>query len=173
MRAHPDLRVWRLNSQRLTDTEIRTALQTLPSRTIVIFSPFSRDANDRQFTIQQSTRFVTENSSAPVYGLNRYALGYGIVGGKLIDGYDHGSRAGEMAKQILAGFGRTISAFRPAAITSSLMTRRSSDGRSTAMRCPTAASSSIGRVTRCVNIGPSSWRLLCVSAYKPRSLRRW
>ena len=103
VRAHPDLRVWRLNSQRLTDTEIRTALQTLPSRTIVIFSPFSRDANDRQFTIQQSTRFVTQNSSAPVYGLNRYALSYGIVGGKLIDGYDHGSRAGEMARQILAG----------------------------------------------------------------------
>jgi PAS domain S-box-containing protein len=102
-RAHPELRVWRLNTQRLTANELLTALQTLPSHTIVIFSPFSRDARDRQFTIQQSTRFVTTNSSAPVYALNRYALGYGIVGGKLVDGYAHGSRAGAMARKILNG----------------------------------------------------------------------
>lgn len=39
----------------------------------------------------------------PMYGLWDFYLGKGIVGGTLSNGYDHGVRVSEMAKEILAG----------------------------------------------------------------------
>ena len=101
--THPKLRVWRIRVQELSADKVAEQLRNLPPDTVVLFSVFSSDGRNRPFTIQQSTQFVTQHSSAPVYTLNKNALGFGVVGGKLIDGFMHGYTAGEMAAAVIGG----------------------------------------------------------------------
>jgi len=101
--SHPELRVWRLRAQQLSADELAEQLRKLPADTVVLFSVFSSDGRKRLYTIQQSTQFVTQQSTAPVYSLNKNALGFGIVGGKLTDGFLHGHTAGEIAAAVIGG----------------------------------------------------------------------
>ncbi|MGH9631307.1 MAG: ATP-binding protein, partial [Bryobacteraceae bacterium] len=103
MRAFPAIRARRLRAQNLTLEQIGRELGTLSGDSLVIFGPFSQDAAGRQLTIEESTRFVCERSSAPVFALSRNTLGLGVIGGKLSDGYQQGIAAGRMASAALNG----------------------------------------------------------------------
>lgn len=49
------------------------------------------------------TRLITSLSPAPVYAMHETRLGFGILGGVLLDGQEHGWQAGGLALRILAG----------------------------------------------------------------------
>ena len=102
-RIYPGLAVHRIPTERLTLDEIGAQVTALPRDSIVLLSAFSRDVTRRFLSMKESVKFVCERSPVPVFGLNKNALGWGIVGGKLNDGYAQGKAAGEMAVSVLKG----------------------------------------------------------------------
>ena len=78
-------------------------LRTLPPASLVFFTFFSRDADGRVYGYDESARFVTGASNAPVYGAWDFNLGLGIVGGKLTSGFDQGEAAARIALRVLRG----------------------------------------------------------------------
>ncbi len=102
-RLYPSLQVRRISTQRLTLDEIGAQVTALPRDSIVLLSAFSRDVAKRFLSMRESVKFVCDRSPVPVFGLNRNSLGWGIVGGKLNDGYAQGEAAGEMAVSALKG----------------------------------------------------------------------
>jgi signal transduction histidine kinase len=102
-RLYPNLQVRRISTQKLTLDEIGARVMGLPRDSIVILSAFSRDATKHFLSMKESIRFVCDRSPVPVFGLNKNALGWGIVGGKLTDGYAQGAAAAEMGVSVLRG----------------------------------------------------------------------
>lgn len=101
--THSGLSVRRILTQHVSLATIQRQLASLSKDSIILFTPFSRDSLGRQLTLAESTRFVVESSPVPVYGLSKNSLGFGIVGGKMSDGFVQGHIAGEMATSVLGG----------------------------------------------------------------------
>lgn len=70
----------------------------------LIFYTFFYGNPDAKFTENsESISLISEHARVPVYGVWDFNLGYGMVGGKLISGYDQGLAAGQMGVRILRG----------------------------------------------------------------------
>jgi PAS domain S-box-containing protein len=78
-------------------------LRSLPPRSLVFFTFYSRDATGRVFGYDESIRGVSQASSSPVYGAWDFNLGLGLVGGMLTSGFDQGEAAGNIALRVLRG----------------------------------------------------------------------
>ncbi|MCB2187163.1 MAG: PAS domain S-box protein [Deltaproteobacteria bacterium] len=78
-------------------------LRRLPRDNAVFLLSYVTDATGRVFSRAQSTELFSQASPAPVYTLQETRLGYGTVGGRLIDGVHHGERAAQIALQVLGG----------------------------------------------------------------------
>jgi signal transduction histidine kinase len=102
-RLYPNLQVRRIPAQRLTLDELGAQVKALPLDSIVLLSAFSRDVTRRFLSMKESMKFVCDRSPVPVFSLDKDALGWGIAGGKLDDGYAQGQAAGEMAVSVLKG----------------------------------------------------------------------
>ncbi len=83
--------------------EILQCLRALPPDAAVLYTAFSRDKSGRLFEYNESVFLFTQNSRAPVYTTMEFNLGYGVVGGLIVTGYDQGQMAGRMALRILEG----------------------------------------------------------------------
>lgn len=70
---------------------------------IIILLTVLRDENSILIPVDQTARQISQNTEAPVYSFFDIFLGHGIVGGKLVCGYEQGRRAALMARQILEG----------------------------------------------------------------------
>lgn len=102
-RALPAIEVRRLSPHETSLEEFGRRLEALPPDSIVLLSAFSHDGLNRQLSMVESVRFTAAHCGVPIYGFNKNALGYGIVGVKLNDGYYQGRAAGEIAASILDG----------------------------------------------------------------------
>ncbi len=102
-RALPGIEVRRLSPHEVSLEEFGRRLEALPSDSIVLLSAFSRDGLNRQLSMVESVRFTALHCRVPIYGFNKNALGCGIIGGKLNDGYYQGRAAGEIAVSVLNG----------------------------------------------------------------------
>lgn len=78
-------------------------LRSLSGDTVVLFSFFFRDSNGDFFEYDESAKRITDASPVPVFGLWEFNLGFGIVGGKLVSGYEQGRIAGGMALRVIDG----------------------------------------------------------------------
>ena len=85
--------------------DILQSLRALPPDSAVLYTAFSRDKSGRLFEYNESVFLVTQNSPVPVYTTMEFNLGYGVVGGLIVTGYDQGEMAGRMALRILEGEG--------------------------------------------------------------------
>lgn len=83
--------------------EIANQLAALPADRLVVILSYAADGNGQVFSHEISTRRLCGSCPVPVYAVHELRLGYGIVGGNLLDGRLHGNRAGEMAIRILRG----------------------------------------------------------------------
>ncbi|MGH9626798.1 MAG: ABC transporter substrate binding protein, partial [Bryobacteraceae bacterium] len=102
-KQYPEIDVRRIHAQRLTMAEIEQQVSQAPANSFVLLSAFSHDAAGRQFTMRETAQIISDRSPVPVYGVNRNTLGFGIVGGKLNDGYAQGYEAAKVAEVILRG----------------------------------------------------------------------
>jgi PAS domain S-box-containing protein len=83
--------------------DILAAVSSAPPETIVFFMGFAADVTGKNYTTREVGKRLGEVSSVPVFGLYDVVLGYGIAGGSLISFEYVGTRAGELALDILRG----------------------------------------------------------------------
>jgi PAS domain S-box-containing protein len=86
-----------------TFEEMAAQIAVLPPDSMVLILSFITDSDGKALTSDQSTAVLTAQARVPVYAMHETRLGYGIVGGMLIGGAEHGRRAAVMALRVLAG----------------------------------------------------------------------
>ena len=86
-----------------TVNDLIAQLKALPQDAVVMLLTYVTDKNGRTLTREESTRVITSASPVPVYAMHETRLGYGIVGGMLLEGIEHGKQAADQALRILAG----------------------------------------------------------------------
>ena len=91
-----------LNSN-YTLNEIEAEVAQLPQDSIILFTTFYRDSSGTYYPLDEGSSRISNASLRPIYALHSIFLPYGIVGGKLLDGYNHGQIAASMGIRILQG----------------------------------------------------------------------
>lgn len=87
----------------MTIEEVVATLKTLKAGTVVLPFSFSRDRSGRIFNHAELTEILGKNSPVPVYGTKEERLGYGIIGGSLLEGKSHGALGAGLALRLLRG----------------------------------------------------------------------
>ena len=106
--ARNDFKAWegRLEFRYLSDLPLEEILATVtnaPSNSIVFTTAIGKDVTGKYQTTVEVNRRLARVSKAPVFGFLDTLLGNGIVGGSLVSFEYIGTRAGEMALDILRG----------------------------------------------------------------------
>jgi signal transduction histidine kinase len=94
----------RLRLRFLTEHSMREILRqvsVLPPRTIVLYQSLQLDGAGASFVPREALQRIARVASAPVFGLFDAYLGFGIVGGRVMDTADLGAQAGELGRTIL------------------------------------------------------------------------
>jgi diguanylate cyclase (GGDEF)-like protein len=98
---NPDIRI--VNWNELSLDEILNRVQSLNPDSIVFMTTYSSDINNTIYDFDFVIKNVCALSNVPVYGLYDYALGNGIIGGKMLSGHLQGEKAAQIANRILSG----------------------------------------------------------------------
>jgi PAS domain S-box-containing protein len=83
--------------------ETKSTLATLGPDTVVMYLSIHIDKAGDKFTAPESLSLITPTSAAPVFGNSETLIGYGIVGGSLLDLNTIGVRLGEVTNRVLDG----------------------------------------------------------------------
>jgi two-component system cell cycle sensor histidine kinase/response regulator CckA len=83
--------------------ELLTKVRLYAADSVFFFIPFYKVIGDSVYSAQDLLRIVWQQTRAPIFSAWNFLLGYGIVGGKLLDGYAHGAQAATMMLRILNG----------------------------------------------------------------------
>ncbi len=86
-----------------TMEELAENVSNLHDNTVVLYTLFLRDKEERFYEYDQSIKLIIEASPVPVYGTWDFSLGHGIVGGMLTSGYYEGEEAARIALRVLEG----------------------------------------------------------------------
>lgn len=70
---------------------------------IVLYGFYVVDPDGTVYDVADTTRRVSEASAVPVFGLVNFSLNHGIVGGKLLTGYEQGQRAAQIMLDYFEG----------------------------------------------------------------------
>jgi two-component system cell cycle sensor histidine kinase/response regulator CckA len=84
-------------------TALKERLSSLEEDTLLFWLHFTLDAEGNGFSFEESASQISAATRAPLYSFWDFHLGYGIVGGKLINGRAQGDAAARMALKILSG----------------------------------------------------------------------
>lgn len=83
--------------------QILTEVDGLSKRSLILVTNFTMDKTKKKFTSREAISMISKQSHVPVYGLWEMQLGYGIVGGWLLDGHLQGKIAADLALKALRG----------------------------------------------------------------------
>lgn len=81
---------------------IRDIVRSLKPGSVVLFTFFFRDRKGTFFEYYESNELITGEASVPVYVAWNYSMGH-AVGGLMVNGFDQGRVAGELAQRVLSG----------------------------------------------------------------------
>lgn len=87
----------------LSMERVQQKVSQLPRNSLVLFLIFFEDSTGQKFSFSDSISRIAANSTAPIYGVWDFSLGYGIVGGMLTSGFFQGETAARLAERILNG----------------------------------------------------------------------
>jgi PAS domain S-box-containing protein len=86
-----------------TFDELKNIVSKLPKDSAIFLTIFLRTKDDKFLEYYESSKMISKNSNAPLYGLWDFNLDNGIIGGFLTSGYFQGRTVASMAKRILNG----------------------------------------------------------------------
>ena len=92
-----------INWNNLSLDEILNKVPQLNKNSIIYITTYTSDANNIVYDFDYVIKEVSLLSDVPVYGLYDFALGNGIIGGKMLSGRLQGENAAEIAIRILSG----------------------------------------------------------------------
>lgn len=101
LEAYPDLEYETLNQ--MTPRGILKYLEIAGSNTVILMGIYSRDYNQKIYGHHDILEKLASTLNAPIYGMHRFYLGHGIVGGYVNSGFTHGQISANIAKKILDG----------------------------------------------------------------------
>ena len=106
--ARSDLKKWeaRLEFHYLSHMpfeDMLTAVSTVPPDSIILLLILVRDVKGTRYTTPAVAQRLSKISAAPIFGVVDTGLGYGIVGGSLLDPESVGAKAGELALDFFRG----------------------------------------------------------------------
>ena len=84
-------------------SQIEDYVANLVEDDIVLYAIYYYDNEGEYFDYKEGIRRISKNSSVPIYGLWNFHLGYGILGGQLLDGTSQGSMAVNKAVSYMKG----------------------------------------------------------------------
>jgi two-component system, cell cycle sensor histidine kinase and response regulator CckA len=87
----------------LPRAEMRRELSGVRAGDVVLYLSYFLTADDENFSIPESMRFISENCPAPVYALWDFTMGHGAAGGKLVSSEAQGTTAARLTLQVLSG----------------------------------------------------------------------
>lgn len=87
----------------LSFDEFAAQLRQVPETTSIILLSAYKDKKDKNLLFNESLQLITDNLSRPLYHLWYHGMGDGILGGKLINHFNQGKTAAEMALEVLDG----------------------------------------------------------------------
>jgi len=99
--SDPDLHVEFWFSLSVEETVKR--VEDVPDDTFLFFTPWYQTVNGRFFTTEEVMEEIYAHSKVPLYTSWDFLLGHGVVGGSLLSGTQHGSKAAHIALRILQG----------------------------------------------------------------------
>ncbi len=82
---------------------IKKIVKTLKKHDAILYVFHQRDKSGKYFTYKDSLKEVASVSKVPIFGLWDFDMGYGVVGGALLNGYSQGNEAAKMVSLILNG----------------------------------------------------------------------
>ncbi len=83
--------------------ELEATLKQSPRDAVILLLSFFRDRNGKAYTLQEGVDFINRVCDLPVYSAWDFAMGKGVVGGRVVSGRVQGKTAAQMASRILAG----------------------------------------------------------------------
>ncbi len=83
--------------------ELLQLVRTLPKNSLVLMGVYFRDSEGNFFDDGIGLEKIASISRAPVYGLMKSQLDHGIVGGKLIKGFEQGQNMAHLGLLVLSG----------------------------------------------------------------------
>lgn len=86
-----------------TFDEIKAEIASLPRDSLALLLSFITDRAGVSLSGAAGSRFLALASPVPVYAVHEAWLGFGVVGGFLLGGKEHGKRTADIALRILAG----------------------------------------------------------------------
>lgn len=87
---------------KLSLNELKDKIRKIPNNSVILQSIYLR-AKNTFLEFYEVPKMISENSSAPLYGLWDFNINNGIIGGFLTSGYYQGRNAALMAQKILNG----------------------------------------------------------------------
>ncbi|MDQ7833312.1 MAG: ATP-binding protein [Desulfovibrionaceae bacterium] len=83
--------------------EILGLVERVPADAMIFFIPFYQAIGDRFYSAEEVVAEIGEHSDAPIYTCWDFLVGSGTVGGRVLQGREHGRLAASMALRILEG----------------------------------------------------------------------
>ena len=87
----------------LSLTETRRRVATLEKRSIILYTSIFVDGAGRAFVPRDALALFAPEANAPIFSVSATYLGYGIVGGSLLDYETIGREAADQVVRVLAG----------------------------------------------------------------------
>ncbi len=90
-------------SENMSMEELLKTISSLQERTIILLGVYFSDRDGRFSTYEKTGRMISEASNVPLYCLLEFNIGYGAIGGKVINGYSQGYAMAQLADRVLDG----------------------------------------------------------------------
>ena len=78
---------------------IKKIVKSLKKHDAILYVFHQKDSSGKYFTYKNSLKEVSSVSKVPIFGLWDFDMGYGVVGGALLNGYSQGVEAAKLVKK--------------------------------------------------------------------------
>lgn len=95
-----------INFERLDGNDFKSIVDqsnNISNDSLILFLIYFNDRENNYFEYDEAISMLYNNCNRPIYGIWDFHLGHGILGGKLVSGYNQGELAAHQALQILKG----------------------------------------------------------------------
>ena len=87
----------------LSLNESRNRIKEVSDDAFLFFIPWYQTVKGKFYTTEEIIEALYAHTSVPLYTAWEFLLGHGVVGGRVISGFQHGRQAAELALKILEG----------------------------------------------------------------------
>lgn len=99
----PNIKFSGIDASAFTKSQIARQLSALDDKTVVFYLGASKDADGIKYSMEEQANFIVNNTSAPVFSHNANGVGFGFLGGKMVDYEKAGALAAKIVLDIIDG----------------------------------------------------------------------